>query len=53
MVSKVRRLARPSAQYHQQPGWCCELWTQTDRFGHNGFAKAFDKVITQIRELLD
>ena len=27
------------ARHHQQPGWGCESWTQTDRFDHNGFRK--------------
>ena len=25
------------ARYHQQPGWGCESWAQTDRSNHNGF----------------
>ena len=27
------------AQHHQQPGWGCESWAQTERFDHNGFRK--------------
>ena len=35
------------AQYHQQPAWGCESWTQADRFGHNGFHKGLRQGTTQ------
>ena len=32
------------ARHHQQPGWCCESWTQTDRFNHNGFCLGLNEM---------
>ena len=33
------RVGPVCARHHQQPGWGCESWAQTDRFDHNGFCK--------------
>ena len=46
------------ARHHQQPGWGCELWAQTDRFNHNGFCLGLgqgstQEAITQIGTLWD
>ena len=37
-VKKSEVLRNPvCARHHQQPGWGCESWAQTDRFNHDGF----------------
>ena len=36
---RSQRSCEICARHHQQPGWDCESWTQTDRFDHNGFCK--------------